>query len=266
MAGLEAAEPAARTDFAKPLLHFQQLLHRRGIVLVLSDFYEAPETVVKTIEPLRFHGSEVVLFHILDPKEIHPDLRGPSILVDLETDQKLEVIPDYVKVQYRRKMDDHLEQMRDRTRAAGMGYHLLMTDKPLDTALSGVPLSLRGREPLMGFFAPCVFRWVCLRLGLPVFVHLLRRHTTTPRPVSSLMFFEAGTQSSTRHRRLRYLPAVCAAGTADSAAGAGVCKSVYPAGEGGDERQAAAGGSSTIRTACARARALRMRSGGRSRC
>jgi len=144
LAGLEGAEPAARTNFAKPLLHFQQLLHRRGIVLVISDFYESPETIVKTIEPLRFHGSEVVLFHILDPKEIFPDMRGgPAILVDLETEQKLEVIPDYVKVQYRRKMDDHLEQLRDRTRAAGMGYHLLMTDKPLDAALTEY-LSLRG--------------------------------------------------------------------------------------------------------------------------
>jgi len=40
---------------------------------------------------------------------------------------------------------------------------------------------------------------------LPVYIHLLRRHVTTPLPFSSLMFFERGTQSSTRHRRLRYL-------------------------------------------------------------
>jgi uncharacterized protein (DUF58 family) len=142
MAGLEQAEPAARTDFGKPMKHFQEFLRRRGIVLVISDFYEQPETIVKAIEPLRFHGSEVVLFHVLDPKEIYPELKGPSILVDLETDQKLEVIPDYVKTQYRAKMDDHLEQMKERTQAAGMGYHLLTTDKPLDRALTEY-LSLR---------------------------------------------------------------------------------------------------------------------------
>jgi hypothetical protein len=56
----------------------------------------------------------------------------------------------------------------------------------------------------MGFLAPW-FLGGLLALGLPVFVHLLRRQTTVPRPVSSLMFFERGTQSSTRHRRLRYL-------------------------------------------------------------
>jgi uncharacterized protein (DUF58 family) len=136
LAGLEQAEPRARTNFAKPLAHFQEFLRRRGMVVVISDFYESPETIVKTIEPLRFHGSEVVLFHVLDPKEIRPELRGPAILVDLETDQRLEVIPEYVKGEYRRKMDSHLQQMSERARAAGLDYHLLVTDRPLDAALS----------------------------------------------------------------------------------------------------------------------------------
>lgn len=144
LAGLEQAEPAARTDFGRPLQRFQQLLHRRGIVLILSDFYEQPETIVRTIEPLRYHGSDVVLFHILDPEEIHPDLRGPEILVDLETDQRMEVIPDYVNTQYRARMDRHLHQVRDRALGAGLGYHLLVTDKPLDLALVEY-LTLRQR-------------------------------------------------------------------------------------------------------------------------
>src|SRR5260370_25222867 len=42
-------------------------------------------------------------------------------------------------------------------------------------------------------------------LDLPFYVRLLRRHTTIPRPFSSLMFFERRTQSSIKHRRLRYL-------------------------------------------------------------
>jgi Aerotolerance regulator N-terminal/von Willebrand factor type A domain len=56
----------------------------------------------------------------------------------------------------------------------------------------------------MGFLAPW-FLGGLAALGVPVFVHLLRKHVTIPRPVSSLMFFERGTQSSTRHKRLRYL-------------------------------------------------------------
>ena len=56
----------------------------------------------------------------------------------------------------------------------------------------------------MGFLAPWFLAGLAA-LAVPVFVHLLRKHVTIPRPVSSLMFFERGTQSSTRHRRLRYL-------------------------------------------------------------
>ena len=56
----------------------------------------------------------------------------------------------------------------------------------------------------MGFLAPWFLAGLAV-LGVPVYIHLLRRHVTTPRPVSSLMFFERGIQSSVRHRRLRYL-------------------------------------------------------------
>ena len=75
LSGLELAEPRARTDFGKPMRHFQEFLRRRGLVVIVSDFYESPETIVRTIEPLRFHGNEVVLFHILDPQEIAADAR-----------------------------------------------------------------------------------------------------------------------------------------------------------------------------------------------
>jgi len=141
-AALERAEPHARTDFAKPLRHFQELLHRRGIAIVISDFYQDPASIVRAIEPLRFHGNEVVLFHILDPQEIRPALKGSSLLVDLETDEKIEVVPDYARTIYAAKVDAHIEQLRSLARGAGMDYQLLVTDQPLDTALREY-LSLR---------------------------------------------------------------------------------------------------------------------------
>jgi hypothetical protein len=56
----------------------------------------------------------------------------------------------------------------------------------------------------MGFLAPWFLAGVAA-VGLPVWLHLLRKHKTTPLPFSSLMFFEKRTQSSIKHRRLRYL-------------------------------------------------------------
>ena len=135
LAGLESAEPRARTDYAKPLRHFQNFLHRRGIAIAISDFYEDPEIVVRAMEPLRFHGNEVILFHILDPQEIRPALKSSTVLIDLETDSKMEVIPEYVKTTYRARIDAHIESLRSKARAAGMDYRLLVTNQPLDAAL-----------------------------------------------------------------------------------------------------------------------------------
>src|SRR2546423_3550667 len=56
----------------------------------------------------------------------------------------------------------------------------------------------------MGFFAP-LFLAGTVAVGLPVWLHLLKKHKTTPVPFSSLMFFERRTQSSVKHRRLQYL-------------------------------------------------------------
>jgi uncharacterized protein (DUF58 family) len=143
LAGLEQAEARARTDFSKPAKYFQEFLKRRGIVLIVSDFWESPESVVRTIEPLRLNGNEVVLFHVLDPEDVRPSLHGPSILVDLETQEQMETTPDFTKKEYRERVDAHIADLRDRTKAAGMGYYLLMTDRPLDDALREY-LTLRG--------------------------------------------------------------------------------------------------------------------------
>jgi hypothetical protein len=56
----------------------------------------------------------------------------------------------------------------------------------------------------VGFFSPWFLAGIAA-LGLPLWLHLLRQFKRTPRPFSSLMFFERRIQSSTKHRRLRYI-------------------------------------------------------------
>jgi uncharacterized protein (DUF58 family) len=140
-----SAQPGARTDFAKPFFHSMSFLHRRGIIVVVSDFYEPPENVVKTIEPLRIHGNEVVLFHLLDPQEIQPTLSEPVLLVDMETQDALEVTPDYAQTEYRHKIDAHIADLKEKVQRAGMDYFLVNTSRPLDEALREYLLIRQGR-------------------------------------------------------------------------------------------------------------------------
>src|SRR5580765_3097877 len=59
-------------------------------------------------------------------------------------------------------------------------------------------------EDVVGFLAPWFLAGLAA-VGLPIWLHFLKQHKTTPLPFSSLMFFEKRTQSSIKHRRLKYL-------------------------------------------------------------
>ena len=143
---IEKAEPGKRTDFSKPFVHFQNFLHRRGIVVVLSDFYEQPDTIVKTVEPLRYRGNEVVLFHVLDPQEIKPKFREPVLLVDMENEtEALEVSPEYARNEYRRRIDSHIEELQSKAKRAGLDYFLMDTSRPLDEGLREYLAIRRGK-------------------------------------------------------------------------------------------------------------------------
>lgn len=56
----------------------------------------------------------------------------------------------------------------------------------------------------MGFLAPAFLLGI-VGVGLPIYLHLLRRQGGSERPFSSLMFLEPREQSAVRRRRLRYL-------------------------------------------------------------
>jgi uncharacterized protein (DUF58 family) len=147
LSGLELAEARARTNFAEALRHVQGLLRRKGIVVILSDFYEAPRTLIRAIEPLCIRGNEVVLFHILDPRELRFRFGGPStVLVDLETRARMEVTAEYTAKEYSGRIARHIEALRDGAQRAGMGYQQLVTDRPLDGALREYLTLRQGRQ------------------------------------------------------------------------------------------------------------------------
>jgi uncharacterized protein (DUF58 family) len=132
---IDKVEPGVRTNYSRPFAHLREFLHRRGLIVVLSDFWEQPEEIIKTIAPLRYHGNELVLFHILDPEEIRPKLRDPV----------LEVSPDYTAHEYPGKIDAHLEDIRTRAQGAGLDYFLIDTSRPLDNALREYLAIRKGR-------------------------------------------------------------------------------------------------------------------------
>ena len=142
---IDEAELGKRTNFERPFFELQQFMKRRGVTALISDFFEKPETIVKTVEPLRFRGNELILFHVLDPRELEPKLDDGVLLVDMETGEALEATPEYAKNEYREKIQAHIENLRTKAQAAGLDYFLLRTDRPLDEALREYLTIRQGR-------------------------------------------------------------------------------------------------------------------------
>jgi len=142
---VEKAEVGQHTNFAKPFSQFLEYIRQRGLVIVVSDFYADPETVIQTIAPLRWKKNEVVLFHILDRQELEPSIAGPATMIDIESGEAVEVTPEYLKTEYRAKMNQHIEDLHSKAQGAGMEYFLMPTDKPLDAGLREYLAARKGR-------------------------------------------------------------------------------------------------------------------------
>ncbi|MBI2816446.1 MAG: DUF58 domain-containing protein [Acidobacteria bacterium] len=142
---LDRARPGKGTDFAGPLRKAMQFLRRRGIVILISDFYEAPEKVMHAVRGLQFGGNDLVLFHILDPGELQFPVDAPVQLEDMETTERLEVVPESAAEQYRSLLQQHIQTLQHECRSSRIDYTMLDTSRPLDYALFTF-LSARARS------------------------------------------------------------------------------------------------------------------------
>ena len=143
---LDHARPGQGTNLAESLHQVRQFLRRRCMIVLISDFYETPEKVMKAIRELQFGGNDLVLFHLLDPGELQFPTDTPALLEDSETGETMEIIPEAVAKQYRRLIEEHITALGQQCRSSRIDYQLLDTGKPLDYALFTY-LSARRRRP-----------------------------------------------------------------------------------------------------------------------
>jgi uncharacterized protein (DUF58 family) len=142
---LEHAETGERTNFEKPFLHILNLIHRRGVVVLISDCYGDPEQILKTIAPLRFRGSDVILFHVLDPHELEPPVSSSTTVIDMEEGERVEVSAAHVRANYKQRLQQHIESLTEECRKQNVDYLQLATGQSLDRALHEY-LTIRRRR------------------------------------------------------------------------------------------------------------------------
>ena len=124
------------TRIASVLHGVANQIRRKGIVIVISDFFDDEQEVIEGIQHLRFNGHEVILMQVLDPHEIDFPFSGMIEFEGLENIPRIQTRPSQIKKSYHREF----EAFRDRLRAACERHQChfvdVRTDNPLDEVLS----------------------------------------------------------------------------------------------------------------------------------
>ena len=132
---LDRVDAGREGQLAAPLLTATERLRRRGIVVVISDLYEEPDRVAAAIRPLRFRGHDVIVFHLLDPSERDFPFDEASSWEDLESGERVMVVPEALRAEYQDLVRRHVEALARVLVDSRIDHALFDTSVPLDFAL-----------------------------------------------------------------------------------------------------------------------------------
>ncbi|HEY8504253.1 MAG TPA: DUF58 domain-containing protein [Gemmataceae bacterium] len=144
---LERTKPGGETSMA-PIWHelAGHHLKRRGMVIILSDFFDRIDPLMRALQHLRHRRHEVLLFHILAPEELEFPYKRMTQFRNLEdAGNKLLVDPRRLREEYLKNFEAFRTELRKRAGNMRVDYHLLRTDEPAERAL-GIYLSRRARQ------------------------------------------------------------------------------------------------------------------------
>jgi uncharacterized protein (DUF58 family) len=141
---LDRLRVGKETDLSKPLHQMAESLSKRGIVVLISDLLDDPDLVIRGLRHVRFRGSDVIVFHVLDPDEIDFPFERATRFEDLESEEEMMAVPGLVREHYQREISRLINRYQQELGAAGIDYQLLRTTDPLELALLSY-LTTRGR-------------------------------------------------------------------------------------------------------------------------
>ncbi len=132
---LERLEMGTRTNVAKPLHDLAAAVRKRGMVVLVSDLLDDPVSVLDGLKHFRYRGTDVIVFHILDPYELKFPFEQAARFRDMETQEEVMAVPGSVRADYLERMQARIAFYRRELGLAGIDYCQLETSQPLELGL-----------------------------------------------------------------------------------------------------------------------------------
>lgn len=136
MQRLEALEPGEETDLADVLHLLANRFKKRCLIVIISDLYDDPDEVMRALHHFHHRKHEVIVFNVFDKAEIEFPFIDTIAFHDLETNEKIQIDPAYVRDAYREQIDGFIEGYRRACAESNIDYVMTDTSVPYDFMLS----------------------------------------------------------------------------------------------------------------------------------
>jgi len=132
---LANVSPSEKTDTANSLSEGAEKLKRRGLVVIISDFFDDINSVLRALKNFSYKKNEVIVFQILDPMEKTFSFGKDAIFKDLETGDELTTQPYQIQKAYIEAMFEFTNRIKKECLNSNIDYNLIDTSDPYDKAL-----------------------------------------------------------------------------------------------------------------------------------
>ena len=133
---LEHLPSGGETDISKVLMDFSAIIKKRGLIILISDLLDDPDSVIKSVKNYRFAKHDVMVFHILDKAEEKLDIPGNVLFQHMESSRSIITEPEIIKKEYDKLVSDFIERYKTEFHRADIDYSYFNTSVPLDQALT----------------------------------------------------------------------------------------------------------------------------------
>lgn len=132
MDGLRASE---KTNISDTLHQMAERIKRRGLIILMSDLFDDPLRIMAGLKHFRHRKHEIIVFHVLDPRERDFSFPREAIFEDLETGERMITLPWQIKRDYESEFRAVFDDFSRECRMSNIDYHLIDTSVPYDRSL-----------------------------------------------------------------------------------------------------------------------------------
>jgi uncharacterized protein (DUF58 family) len=119
-----------------PIFHdLAERIKRRGLIVILSDLFDDPASLMMGLKHFRHRRHDVVLLHVIDPAEQDFPFVDQTLFKGLENLGEQLTEPRALRRAYQKEFEAFLKAVRSGVRDLHMDYVMLRTDQPLEIAL-----------------------------------------------------------------------------------------------------------------------------------